>query len=649
MNGKTRERLIVTVAAILFFAAFGAVAYLDRSHGTVGDDFGQDDFTVVMERNTGHLGIPSFPSDLIILGASQDASLDFTVTNNDEDNDIDTIYISIPGATMENATTEWFDPLFTHEWDYSAPSSDIARLSARDDLPGRNFGGSAQYDVAGNIDDALDHESLMGISEGVTVTLDFKAPSAPGTRVGSSAIDLKVADEQTEDPGSTNRYSVEPFPYPYMVIDVDHEFYLFELSGSNAGIYIEYGEEVLFRTGARASDFRSSEYGYLYEAVNGNTVVVLDAPADGTIVNPVIYPLEEDAGGQFIIEMFHYVTASIDPVEPRENWVDVISHVDDYEGDLPLSLSDVVELDIDGDGLFTDDDDDIDGDGIPNDEDTAPFDSGITNHHPVIGAIDFSGSPISKDKDLFLTPEVTDVDGDDLSYQWTVDERAVWSATTKDVVVDLDDFEPGFYTFRLHVTDGSGGEDEAFAWIEITEAEQGSEFPIWVIILIVVVVIAVIIGVYFVMKGRDLEEEPEEMEPIPPEPQSFGEPASAVMGEDELEDPMMEEEYEEEMDEMLVPPTMGMEETVEVEETLGFPEESEMQEIQDIETLIDEMERTEEEIGDVCPECGAPLGPYDSRCGNCGAEFELALECPNCGAVVEEDLDSCPSCGVSFE
>jgi len=324
-------------------------------------------------------------------------------------------------------------------------------------------------------------------------------------------------------------------------------------------------------------------------------------------------------------------------------------HVDDYEGDIPLSLADVVELDIDGDGLFTEDDDDIDGDGIPNDEDTAPFDSGITNHHPVIGTIDFSGSPISKDKDLVLTPEVTDVDGDDLTYQWTVDERAVWSATTKDVVVDLDDFEPGFYTFRLQVTDGSGGEDEAFAWIEITEAEQDSEFPIWVIILIVVVVIAVIVGVYFVMKGKGLEEEPEEMAPIPPEPQDFGEHASAVMGEDKEEDSMMEEEYEEEVDEMLVPPTIGMEETVEVEETLGFPEESEMQEIQDIETLIDEMERTEEEIGDVCPECGAPLGPYDSRCGNCGAEFELALECPNCGAVVEEDLDSCPSCGVSFE
>ncbi len=648
MNGKTRERLIVGVAAILFFAAFGAVAYLDRSHGTVGDDFGQDDFTVVMERNSGHLSIPSFPSDLIILGAGQDASLDFTVTNNDEDNDIDTIYISIPGATMDNATTEWFDSLFTHEWDYTSPSSGTAKLTARDDLPGRNFGGSAQYDVAGNIDDALDHEPNMGISEGITITLDFKAPSTSGTKVGSQAINLEVADEQTENPGSTNRFSVEPFPYPYTVIDVDYEFYLLELSGANAGIYIEYGDEVLFHSGSRASDFRSSDYGYIYKAENGNTVVVLDAPTDGSIVNPVIYPLEENLGGQFIVEMFHYKTASIDPSEPKENWVDVEAHVEDYEGDLPMSLDEVVELDIDGDGLFTDDDDDIDGDGIPNDQDTAPFDSSITNHHPVISDIGYTESPISKDKDLTLTPVVTDVDGDELTYQWTVDERAVWSANTRNVVVDLDDFEPGFYTFRLKVTDGEGGEAQEYQLIEVTEADQGSEFPIWVIILIVVVVLAIIVGVYFVMRGRELEEEPEEMAPMPPEPQGIGAPPTIGFEEGEIEESMMDEEdYDEEIEDILGGETLEIEGTY--EEELDLPEESEMQEIHDIEALIDEMEKTEEEIGDVCPECGAPLGPYDSACGNCGAEFELALECPNCGAVVEEDLDTCPNCGVSFE
>jgi hypothetical protein len=348
--------------------------------------------------------------------------------------------------------------------------------------------------------------------------------------------------------------------------------------------------------------------------------------------------------------MFHYKTASIDPSEPKENWVQVESHVEDYEGDIPMSLDDIVELDIDGDGLFTDDDDDIDGDGIPNNEDTDPYDSSVTNHHPVIGDIEFTASPISKDKDLTLTPEVTDVDGDELTYQWTIDERAVWSATTKDVVVDLEDFEPGFYTFRLKVTDGQGGEDEDFAWIEVTEAKQDSEFPIWVIILIVVVVLAIIVGVYFVMRGRELEEEPEEMAPMPPEPQDAVAPPMAPMEEGEIDESMMdEEEYEGEVEEFLGGETLEIEDTMEAEDTLGFPEESEMQEVQDIESLIDEMEKTEEEIGDVCPECGAPLGPYDSQCGNCGAEFELALECPNCGAVVEEDLDTCPSCGVTFE
>ncbi|MBN1539095.1 MAG: hypothetical protein JW939_03040, partial [Candidatus Thermoplasmatota archaeon] len=160
MEGRTREKLIVGIAALLFFAAFGAVAYFDRPHGTVGDDFGQDDFTAVIARNEGHLSLPEFPPDLLIFGAGNEASLDFSVTNQDQDNDIDTVYITIPDGEVLNSTTKWFDPLFPHEWDFSKEAVDVAKIYARDDLPGRVFGGSAQYDVAGNIDDALDHNTL---------------------------------------------------------------------------------------------------------------------------------------------------------------------------------------------------------------------------------------------------------------------------------------------------------------------------------------------------------------------------------------------------------------------------------------------------------------------------------------------------------
>ena len=104
MGITNRERIVVGLAAVIFFAAFGTVALLDRPHGSQGEDFGQDDFTATLERDQGHIVIPDIPSDLLMFGADQEVSLDFNVINNDEDNDIDTIFITIPGAEMINAT-----------------------------------------------------------------------------------------------------------------------------------------------------------------------------------------------------------------------------------------------------------------------------------------------------------------------------------------------------------------------------------------------------------------------------------------------------------------------------------------------------------------------------------------------------------------
>ena len=84
----------------------------------------------------------------------------------------------------------------------------------------------------------------------------------------------------------------------------------------------------------------------------------------------------------------------------------------------------------------------------------------------------------------------------------------------------------------------------------------------------------------------------------------------------------------------LAPPSMETEETSD--------------EVKELEQLIDDLEATEDEIGDICPECGAALGPEDSACPSCGAQFELALECPNCQAVVAENSPKCPNCGVQF-
>ncbi|MBN1389325.1 MAG: hypothetical protein JXA22_01650, partial [Candidatus Thermoplasmatota archaeon] len=520
-----------------------------------------------------------------------------------------------------------------------------------DDLPGRVFGGSVQYDVAGNIDDALDHNALLGISEGITITLEFNAPSTPGIKMGSDAIGLEVSDEQTEGDVSSGRYSVDPFPYPYLVIGTDYEFLLFELTGGNAGLDIEYGGSRLFGSGSRASDLSMSAHGFKYVSTDGSTVAVIEVPSDpSVIVNPLIMSISD--GGEYALDMYHYRTLTVDPATPSTSWVSVVSSQEGYTGILPGTAGSLLELDMDGDGLFTDNDDDIDGDGIPNDEDTDPYNSDVRNHHPSV-TVEASSLEIANNKDLVLEATGADVDGDALSYSWSVSPSTGWTAQVASVTVDLDDYVRGSYTFTVAVSDGKGGSDQASVTVDVTEGEDQNGTPIWLVVLIIVVVL-VIVGavVFYVLRGeKGSDEEPLEMEQPREEDGEEQVEISAASGgyyeqaeTIESSAPIKEETMQ------------GYEESLDPDEPYvsqpvpePLPVESEMQEVQDLEFLIDEMERTEEEIGDICPECGATLGPTDPNCPNCGAEFDIALECPSCGAVIEDGAEVCPSCGVTFQ
>ncbi|MEA3559161.1 MAG: hypothetical protein U9R75_07915, partial [Candidatus Thermoplasmatota archaeon] len=443
MDSKMRERIIVMTAAFLFFAAFGAVAFFDSPHGTVGNDFGEGDFTADIEKNQGHVTVPELPDDLLVLGAGQDASLDFSVMNTDEDNDIDTIYITVPGGNIVGGSTEWFIPTLDHEWNLTIPDDDVAKFYAMQDLPGGVWGGSDQYNVAGNIDDALDYSFAEGVSEGITITLDITAPSSAGTKTGSSAINLEISDEQTEpeDGATPQRFSQEPFPYPYLVIDADYEFYMFTFDSENGNLAIDYGNERLFGSSSRASDFQTSQYGFKYTATDGSDVIVLDAPDGDVSVTPVISS-DMDAGGSYTLDMVHYKTVSIDPTS-----LSVVTDQIAYTGDLPATAGEIdPPLDGDGDGLFLDNDDDWDNDGVINSEDTSPFDNTIVNHRPVFDNIAPSATEIPANKELTLTASATDADDDTLTYAWTVD-GATWQDSGSEVIVI--DFEPGTYTFHV--------------------------------------------------------------------------------------------------------------------------------------------------------------------------------------------------------
>jgi len=626
MASTGREKIIVGIAAFLFFSAFVAVLYMDRSHGTIGEGIAQEDFTALIERNQGHLSLPEFPDDLIILAASQDASLDLTVTNNDQDNDIDTVYITIPGSEIVNSTTEWYDPLFIHEWEHHSPSPGVARLSARDDLPGRNFGGSAMYDVAGNIDDALDHDSLLGISESVTITLDIRAPSTPGPKMGTEGIDLKVADEQTEDPDSTERYSVDPFPYPYLVIDRDYEFIFYRLSGENVDLDIDLGGLILFGGRTRGSDIRTSEYGFKYTTSDGSIVALIEVPEEDTIIDPLIIA-KGDGGGQFTLDMIIFKTLEIDQDQPSSSWVEEVISQMGYTDDVPASADEILELDIDGDGVFTNNDDDIDGDGILNEQDSSPLDGTIANHHPVIHEITASSSKVPKNRDLTLVADADDADQNSLSFRWSVEPDPGWLGVGSSVDVDMEDFESGQYTFTVEVTDGKGGRDQDSIMVEITEEESSPWTTVLLIFIVAVILVVIILVILLLVRSRrhdDLQDQEEE----PPE------------------DPEVQLQYPDE--ETVKPPEIITdEETPEPSEDVS---EWEVDEIQDIYDLMDDVNSPEGDLTpDTCPECGGELGEMDTRCSNCGAEFTLKFECPFCGEEVEDGSESCPHCGREFD
>ncbi|MDG6225434.1 MAG: hypothetical protein QCI82_07965, partial [Candidatus Thermoplasmatota archaeon] len=144
MNDRVRETILVSVAAVLFLATFMAIAYFDRSHGDVGTEYGVDQVDVAISGSQGKITVPDLPEDLIFIGASQPASMDLSVTNNDPDNDIDTIYVTIPGSTITGTGYEWYVPSEPRDWNMSLPQSDVAMFQAVTDYPGLNYGGSAQ-------------------------------------------------------------------------------------------------------------------------------------------------------------------------------------------------------------------------------------------------------------------------------------------------------------------------------------------------------------------------------------------------------------------------------------------------------------------------------------------------------------------------
>lgn len=635
MKKRTNEVVFVTVSALLFFGAFLALAYFDKPHGDIGSDYGTDQVDLNIGDATGQIDVPQLPTGLYIFGAGQEASLELSVVNNDPDNDIDTIYVTIPGSVLTDVRYQWYEQGFDHEWN-STIETDMATLVAQDDYAGANFGGSAQYDTAGGVDDALDHDPDEGISEGLDIDIDFTAPTEPGFKIGAQAMNLEVADEKTEDANA--RMSFAPFPFPYLVAGEGSEYLVMVLTG-NAHLGLFYEGQSYFGP-TRASDMQTFSNGIKFVSDSGKQVITMDKPGEGKVAKPLISP--PGAGTlQFTLDVFEFTVPDLSLGE-----VDTEPIVSSYT-ETPRDPTQTWDLDIDNDGIYNSIDDDADNDGYTKDVDPDDLDPQTLNMPP-------TGADATTDKDrvevgysFVLTANATDPEGDDLVYTWTVDRISTWSVQGKTVTIfATDPFVPGTYTFTVSVSDGiSSSRSTDIVTVIIEEEEVSPELPLFLIIIIIIVAMVIIVTLvyFFVLRGKDdMEETPEMMGPEPTlgvEAPSIDEKVSDEGGIAEMEEDD-EIEITEEMD-IPIAASVGTAKA-------PAPPTEESEDVQELEQLIEDLERTEEEIQDLCPECGSPLGPTDSSCPSCGTEFELALECPNCGAVVEDKASHCPSCGIQF-
>jgi len=587
---------------------------------------GHEQVVMDVETKSGHLAPTGLPTGMIIMGRGQEVTLDFPINNEDPDNDVDTITVTIPGAEVTGSSYEWYNSV-VHEWTLdNTTDPDTVRYSAQDDFSGSEVGESDYYDVVGNADDALDF--VDPVSEKITISVTFKAPDTTGFKTDKDAIQVTAEDLKTEASGS-----VMEFPkYPFLVTDDGESFFIFILKTAGFNMDILYGNSKLF-TPTRASDFLTSENGFLYTE-GDQKMAIVDKPTDDTRVVPLI-TAEDGTTGPFELSWFEFTVTDV-----SADQVDSETLESAYTESIPEGIGEL-NLDLDGNGILNSNDPDIDGDGYDNEVDPDPYDDGVGNNRPT-GLTPSSNAVDGRIKEgdtLILS--ATAIDADELTYTWTNQQTEATHTGAEWTITGL---EPGIYTFTVEVTDDINDPVNTTITIDVEE-EEGKDgiSPIIIVLIIIVVLVIIAAVVFFVLRGREGEEE-EPME-IPPD----------------VGPPTVEDEYEEPLDETEYPggpPVFEEEEVYEEEEAPAYEEETveteilepprESQEVQDLESLIEDLESTEEEMEDVCPECGSPLDPTDIECPSCGAQFEVALECPNCGAAVSEDDTACPSCGVSF-
>ncbi len=477
MTGINKEKVFIIIAIMIFFSTFITITWMDSIHESKNEGIGITGVNIDVSRNDGHVRIPNVPDSLLVLAAGTDAKVDFEVKNNDRDNDIDTIVVNVPGSVMLDGSSEWYDPNFLdHEWDFNVTDTDEAIFEARDDLNGRVFGGSAEYDVVGNKDDALDHFSQnttvpVSVSEGVTVTVDFITPSLSGIKKGNKSIQVSIADFKTENTSS----SLDPlFPngFPYLLIENGYEFIVIDVNSEMISLGVQYGSKTLFfGTSKSLSDYQQENEGICY--INeGHTFAILEAPSNDEQVKPIIKGNEE-ANGSVEVKVQQVIVK-----DKNKTGKDLFDVVKDNSTTVPIPPVGETYIDTDGDWIYDIDDIDDDNDNIPDDRDPDPLIPGNIwiNENPVIKSVGVPQEKVRKGNNYTLTVIAEDYDNDTLTFSWILSGENWTELGTS--VTGPNNLEPGTYKFMVTVTDDKGGEAIKTISVNIFEEDRdGDEIP----------------------------------------------------------------------------------------------------------------------------------------------------------------------------
>lgn len=327
----------ISISAVLvLLAIFSYIALEDPAHGEIwGGSYGENEVDITTTTTATLNGKPMTEETGFVMARGTTYTLQIEVSNNDMNDDIDTLEVTFPAAFSVSGGTPDVETESGENTDWNAEIvGSMIRFVAVSDFPGVNqTGGGFYYDISSKFDDALDY------TQSGQFTVSVAAPDT--STIG--AMTVKVSDSKTERGGAEYTES-----YPVLSVGVGDVFQYITVKGTD--ISISFRQAHLIGGGARAPGDAFLSYVLLKETPEERTYVVL-----GEDVEVVVEPLGEVAATYDLIIEKYVVSDITDGSFTAEVETKTFTDLNTEE------VSSVV--DTDGDGLYDFEDPDDDNDG----------------------------------------------------------------------------------------------------------------------------------------------------------------------------------------------------------------------------------------------------------------------------------------------